>query len=273
MTKFTVADDFGDFYQREGYVVVRDAFDHAELEAAREDVFRLFETRLRPVNVGGLKGLDLLAEFYTRDRKKWQQAARRMFDLLSIYRLAAKPQVLEIVGKLGLQRPMISTRPEVRTDMPADTQYTQPWHQDWRYGQGSLNSVTFWVPLHDVGVENGTVDVMPDTHTMGYIDCEELSNPRRFSIPEAAIAGRPHFPAILRQGEALVFSQMLVHRSGFNRSGVPRLTTQIRFVDYVEPRFVEEGLPSPQTSDLLWSRTPSAADMATVFPRRDAPRT
>jgi ectoine hydroxylase-related dioxygenase (phytanoyl-CoA dioxygenase family) len=266
MTKFNLADDYSDFYQREGYVVIRDAFDAAELAAAKADLFELFETRLQPVNDRGLKGLDLLTEFYTRDRQKWQQCARRMFDLLSIYRLATKPQVLDIVRTLGLRRPMISTRPEVRTDMPADTQYTQPWHQDWRYGQGSLNSVTFWVPMHDVGVENGTVDVMPATHTLGYIDCEELLNPRRFSIPEAVIAGRPFFPAILKQGEALVFSQMLVHRSGFNSSGVPRLTTQIRFVDYLEPRFVLEGLPSPQSSDLLWARTPSAADMVSVFP-------
>lgn len=273
MTKFNVNDDFAAFYQREGYVVIQDAFSHDELAAAKADIFEVFETRLRSVNDEGLKGLDLLQAFYTRDKKKWQQCARRMYDLLSIYRLAAKPEVLEIVRKLGLKRPMISTRPEVRTDMPADTLYTQPWHQDWRYGQGSLNSVTFWVPLVDVGVENGTVDVMPATHTAGYIECEELSNPRRFSIPDAAVPRLPYFPAILKQGEALVFSQMLVHRSGFNSSGVPRLTTQIRFVDYLEPRFVEEGLPSPQSSDLLWSRTPSAADMTTVFPGVAAPRT
>lgn len=266
MTRFDVADDYRDFYQREGYVVIRDAFDAAELEAARAELFEMFERRLAVVNDRGLKGLDLLAHYYTADRPKWQQCARRMYDLLSIYRLAAKPQVLEIVRKLGLERPMISTRPEVRTDMPGDVQYTQPWHQDWRYGQGSLNSVTFWVPLHDVNVANGTVDVMPGTHVLGYLECEELLKPRRFAIPDASMPASPSFPAIMKQGEALIFSQMLVHRSGFNSSGRPRLTTQIRFVDYAEPRFVAQGLPSPQSSGMLWERTPSAADMAAIFP-------
>ena len=271
MRKFTLSDDFASFYQKEGYLVVSDAFNAPELAAIQADIFDLFESRFRDINPAGLRGIDLLAHYHTENRPAWQQCARRMYDLLGIYRLACKPQVLEIVSKLGLRKAMISTRPEVRTDMPHDEQYTQGWHQDWRYGQGSLNSVTFWVPLHDVGEEQGTVAVMPGTHTMGYLACDELLNPRRFVIPDEAIAGRPSFPVELKKGDALVFSQMLVHRSGYNRSGRPRLTTQIRFVDYAERRFVDQGLPSPVSSDLLWDPTPSAADLAAIFPGAPPP--
>lgn len=265
MKKFTLSDDFASFYQEEGYVVISDAFSAPELAAIRTDIFDLFESRFREINPAGLRGIELMAHYHGENRAAWHQCARRMYDLLGIYRLACKPQVLEVVSKLGLAKPMISTRPEVRTDMPRDEQYTQGWHQDWRFGQGSLNSVTFWVPLHDVSEENGTVEVMPGTHTMGYLACDELLNPRRFVIPEDTLAGRPFFPVEIKQGDALVFSQMLVHRSGYNRSGQPRLTTQIRFVDYAERRFVEQGLPSPVSSDLLWEATPSAADMAAIF--------
>ena len=273
MTTFAVADDFAAFYQTHGYVILRDAFDAVEIARIQADVFDLYDTRFRSLNDAGMAGLDLLAHFHAHDRSRWQQCARRMFDLLSVYRLAAKPQVLEVLATLGLQKPMISTRPEVRTDMPRDEQYMQGWHQDWRYGQGSLNSVTFWVPLHDVGVDHGTVEVMPATHLMGYLECEELSNPRRFVIPEALLGSRPSFPVPLKQGEALVFSQMLVHRSGYNRSGRPRLTTQLRFVDYAESQFIDQGLPAPATSDLLWNRTPSAADMTAVFRPLSLPAT
>lgn len=266
MKKFTLSDDFAPFYQEQGYVIVSDAFSAPELAGIRSEILDLFETRFRDLNPAGLRGIELLAHYHAENRPIWHQCARRMYDLLGIYRLACKPQVLEVVSKLGLRKPMISTRPEVRTDMPRDEQYTQGWHQDWRYGQGSLNSVTFWVPLHDVGEENGTVAVMPGTHTMGYLACDELLNPRRFVIPESLIAGRPSFPVELTQGDALVFSQMLVHRSGYNRSGQPRLTTQIRFVDYEERRFVDQGLPSFVGSDLHWEPTPSAADMAAIFP-------
>lgn len=266
MKKCSLSDDFASFYRDEGYVVISDAFSAPELAAIRDDIFDLFESRFSDRDTGGRRGIDLLAHYHGADRPAWQQVARRMFDLLSIYRLAAKPQVLEVVSKLGLAKPMISTRPEVRTDMPRDEQYMQGWHQDWRYGQGSLNSVTFWVPLHDVDEANGTVEVMPGTHVLGYLECEELLNPRRFVIPEASIPHRPSFPVVIKQGDALVFSQMLLHRSGYNRSESPRLTTQIRFVDYAERRFVAQGLPSPSSSELLWKQTPSAADMAAIFP-------
>lgn len=266
MNKFSVSDDYAPFYQQEGYVVFTDAFSAAELNAIRSDIFDVFESRFRGIDAAGRRGIELLAYQYAENRPLWQQCARRMFDLLSIYGLASKPQVVDIVKTLGLAKPMISTRPEVRTDMPRDEQYMQGWHQDWRYGQGSLNSVTFWVPLHDVTEENGTVEVMPGTHTLGYLECEELSNPRRFVIPDASIPARPSFPCRLKQGEALVFSQMLLHRSGFNSSGLPRLTTQIRFVDYAEPRFLAQGLPSPQSSAMMWAQPPSAADMAAMFP-------
>jgi phytanoyl-CoA hydroxylase len=172
-----------------------------------------------------------------------------MWDLLGVYSLAAGPAVDTALRKLGLGEPMISTRPEVRTDMPGDEHYMQPWHQDWRYGQGSVNAVTIWTPLRDVGVENGTIDVMPRTHLLGYPETEELE----------------YGPAEMRFGEAIVFSQRLVHRSGFNRSGRARVTVQTRFSDAAEPDFVRRGFPTPAGSELVWDAPPSRADVESVF--------
>jgi ectoine hydroxylase-related dioxygenase (phytanoyl-CoA dioxygenase family) len=267
MRKFKLADDFGSFYRQEGYVILSDAFRHDEIAQVRADVLDLFESRFRAANAGARKGIDLLTHHYHQDKELWRQCAKRMFDLLSVYGLAAKPEVLEVLSRLGLQKPMISTRPEVRTDMPRDEQYMQGWHQDWRYGQGSYNSVTFWVPMHNVRVENGTIDVMPKTHLLGYLDCEEVPNPRRFVIQETQIKGFPFFPVELEQGEAVVFSQMLVHRSGYNRSEHPRLTTQLRFVDRADHRFAGNGFAYPRGSEMVWSSQPTANELIEVFGR------
>jgi ectoine hydroxylase-related dioxygenase (phytanoyl-CoA dioxygenase family) len=149
--------------------------------------------------------------------------------------------------------------------MPQDQQYMQPWHQDWRSGQSSLNSITIWVPLHDVREENGAIDVMPQTHRWGLLQTEELSNPRRFLVNDPIIEGCQYFPAEIKQGESVAFSQMLVHRSGFNRTNQPRITVQLRFGDYAEPHFVARGLPVPAGSDLLWNPPPSEREMKQVF--------
>lgn len=266
LSKFSLSEDFIGFYRENGYVIIKDLFSREELGRARSEIYTLFETSLRDINEEGLSGPDLMTSYYQKEKERWQRCAKRMYDLLGVYSLAAKSQVAEVLKRLGLQTPIISTRPEVRTDMPGDDQYMQPWHQDWRSGQGSLNSVTIWAPLHDVRVKNGAIEIVPGSHLLGYLEVEELSNPRRFSIIDQRVSEMSSMPVELDFGEVALFSQMLVHRSGRNQSGTPRLTVQIRFLDYSESLFLENGLPSPRTSsEMLWERPPSADDMRHYF--------
>jgi ectoine hydroxylase-related dioxygenase (phytanoyl-CoA dioxygenase family) len=265
LERFSINDDIAGFYRENGYVVLTDLHSDDEVVRAREEVFALFARRFADLNADDLREERLLEHYYESERDRWRECARRMWDLLGVYSLAASPAVNQVLRTLGLREPIISTRPEVRTDMPGDQQYMQPWHQDWRYGQGSANAVTIWTPLRDVGVENGTIDVMPRTHLLGYLETEELTDPRRFSIVDPLIDDLPYEPAEMRLGEAIVFSQLLVHRSGFNRSGRARVTIQTRFSDAAEPEFVRNGYPTPQGSALVWDAPPSRADAEAVF--------
>jgi phytanoyl-CoA hydroxylase len=254
------------FYRANGFVILTDVFDAPEVTRVRDDVVALFKRRLASIDEGNAADdLELINRYYESHKNLWRQCAQRMWDVLSVYGLGVRPAVIETLHRLGLEAPMISTRPEVRTDMPGDVDYMQPWHQDWRYGQGSINSVTFWLPFQDVSSENGTIDVMPGSHLLGYLETEELSNPRRFSIVDRRIQGLPYEPVVMELGEAIVFSQLLVHRSGFNRSGLPRLTMQMRFTDYAEQRFLENGFPAPSSSALLWDRPPTASELEQAF--------
>jgi phytanoyl-CoA hydroxylase len=265
LERYSIHDDIAQPYRENGYVVLTDLYSQDELRRTRAQIFAHFERRFADLNEDGLREEGLLEHFYGSERDRWRECARRMWDLLGVYSLAAGAAVDAALRKLGLGEPMISTRPEVRTDMPGDERYMQPWHQDWRYGQGSVNAVTIWTPLRDVGVENGTIDVMPRTHLLGYLETEELSNPRRFSIVDPQIEEFEYEPAEMRFGEAIVFSQLLVHRSGFNRSGRARVTVQTRFSDAAEPDFVRHGFPTPAGSELVWDAPPSRADVESVF--------
>jgi phytanoyl-CoA hydroxylase len=265
LKRFSVQDDVSAFYREHGFVIFSDLFDARDIAQTRDDVLALFERRFESINGGGATGLDLVNAYYASHKTLWRQCAQRMWDILSVYELAVRPGVRDTLRRLGLAAPIISTRPEVRTDMPGDSHYMQPWHQDWRYGQGSVNSVTFWLPFQDVDIENGTIDVMPGSHLLGYLEVEELKDPRRFSIVDPRIEELPYEPVVMELGEVIVFSQLLVHRSGFNRSGLPRLTMQMRFTDSAEPRFLENGFPAPATSELLWDHPPTAAEVGRVL--------
>jgi len=266
LKRFSIDDDLYPFFCENGFVVVTDLFESQALTEARHDLFRLFQERLKDCNPNGLEGIELLTYFYDNEKERWRQAARRMYDLVSVYRLAVQPRLSGLLRRLGLRSPLIDSRPEVRTDMPHDRQYIQPWHQDWRYGQGSLNSVSIWTALHDVTVANGTIDVMPGTHRFGYLACDELTNPRRFVILDPRIDEIPFTSAELTLGEAVIFSQFTVHRSGYNASDKPRLSVQLRFSDFEEPKFIANGMQTPSGgSDLLWPEPPDEAALGKMF--------
>ncbi len=254
---------YREFFREQGYTILSNIFSRSELETARNEVLELFALRAGASRAAF--GLRELQELYERDLETFRSATTRMWDMLGIYGLASAGELHGVLRGVGLVTPIISTRPEVRTDMPGDKRYTQPWHQDWRFGQGSANAVTIWTPLGDTTVENGTVEVLPGTHLLGYLECREISDPRRFEIVDRRIESLQPVRVELRFGEALVFSQMLVHRSGHNRSGLPRLSTQQRFSDLRDESFAREGHPSPTTSEIVWSVPPDADTMRRIY--------
>jgi ectoine hydroxylase-related dioxygenase (phytanoyl-CoA dioxygenase family) len=263
LQKFSLNEDFSKFYNENGYVILRDLFPKNELERVRQDVFDLFDTRFSDNNKDGLSGYELLVRHYGTDI--WRQCAKRMWDLVSVLGLAANPNVNEVLRKIDLRKPLISTRPEIRTDMPKDQKYRQPWHQDWRYAQGSYNAATFWIPLQKVTIENGTIDIIPKSHLLGLLGTEELQNPRRFSITDPRIEKMPYFPVELEIAECVAFSQMLVHRSGENVTKSPRLSAQLRYTDYSESSFITQGYPVASSSELIWKDLPSENDMERIY--------
>lgn len=103
------------------------------------------------------------------------------------------------------------------------------------------------------------------THLLGYLETEDLSNPRRFTIADPLIDDLAHEPAEIRLGEAILYSPLLVHRSRPNRSGRARATIQTRFSDAAEPEFLRNWFPTPPASALGWDAPPPRADREAAF--------
>lgn len=267
MKKFSVRDDFTDFYRENGFVILTDVFEEGELSQVREDIHALWETRFEGIANGNLAGDEIITEYYESHGSEWGECASEMWNLPSVMRLGPKETVLEAVRKTGIEQPIATSRPQVRVDMPEDSEYRIPWHQDWRFGQGSLNSVTMWIPHHDVAAENGAIDVKPRTHTLGYLDVVQKENPRRFIIESDEIHDYGESTMELDLGEVVLFSQFLAHQSGYNSTDQPRITTQIRYSDFAEPRFVEEGFPSPDSSetDIVWEQPPTREELEEIL--------
>jgi phytanoyl-CoA hydroxylase len=104
-----------------------------------------------------------------------------------------------------------------------------PWHQDggsfWGLDRDPILQV--WTALDDVPEQAGCVEVVPGSHRDG------LATPLGGLIPESVARTRAHLGLLLpaRAGEALLLHNQVWHRSGVNRSGLPRRALSVCYMN------------------------------------------
>lgn len=105
-----------------------------------------------------------------------------------------------------------------------------PWHQDdgrfW--GIDRSPCLQIWTGLDDAPVDAGCVEVLPGSHLQG------LATPQGGTVPadvRAAVdAERRALPLPTRAGEALLIHNHVWHRSGGNRTPLPRRAIGISYI-------------------------------------------
>lgn len=101
-----------------------------------------------------------------------------------------------------------------------------PWHQDNGYAPTLPEEyVTCWLALDDATRENGCIWVLPGSHTRGTVKHRAAGPSFRsgYDGPEPGIA------VPVKRGEVLLFSSLILHRSGPNVTERPRRSWIIQF--------------------------------------------
>lgn len=108
-----------------------------------------------------------------------------------------------------------------------------PWHQDEaysdpRYDHGNL---TFWMPLQDVGLNDGCMIYMPGTSQMGVLEHRSLHDDPHTHAFECAVDFSHQQPVAvpLEAGACVVHGQRTLHRSTNNESPVDRYAYLLTF--------------------------------------------
>jgi hypothetical protein len=144
----------------------------------------------------------------------------------------ADPAILNPVRALGLASPVAGTAPTVRIDRPRDEVHRTPAHQDWWFSLLSPNCVTVWFPVRPLDREMGLLEVVAGSHHRGAIafrtNLESNNNP---FCPQEEWPDSAFHPVEVGEDAAVIFSQYLLHRSGFNLSTRTRLSVQLRYND------------------------------------------
>jgi phytanoyl-CoA hydroxylase len=262
-------------YRRDGYLHLRSFFLRDEIEAIRRDALRVFEQQIRATDTAARLCASeqdteqSLFRLFRQDVPRFASCGKQIQHLVSLHQLALDARILDLLAGLGLAFPNISTRPVLYFNSRHLATKEVYWrvfaHQDWRSMQGSLNSVVVWLPLHDIDRDLGALEIVPASHRLGLLTTEVVE---RFGKVDRF--GDSDFQSIeVEQGDLLVFSAFLVHRSGTNCTDSIRWSCHFRYNDLAERTFVDRGYPHAYVyhpvDELMTPGFPQTEDVRRLF--------
>ncbi|MEW5683388.1 MAG: phytanoyl-CoA dioxygenase family protein [Pseudomonadota bacterium] len=265
-------------YQRDGYVVVRGLIPEATLESVAGELATAFHARAQALGLDVAATTDhagfsrLLTAVFDADQRSYMATAKMTQALASMHSLASGPEVVGVVRDLGLTIPVVSTKPVIHymadaLKITGGYHKTAP-HQDWRSVQGSLDGLTIWAPLFDVGPRDYPLEIVPGSHLKGLLPAVE--DRPNWRVDDSLWSDADFQPLSLARGDAVFFSGFTVHRTGVQGGECVRTAFSFRFNNLLEPTYVERNFPDPYLYRPDWTLLregfPSRAELARVFP-------
>jgi phytanoyl-CoA hydroxylase len=102
-----------------------------------------------------------------------------------------------------------------------------PWHQDNGYRVIEPEEyLSCWIALSDATTDNGCLWVLPGSHRQGLIPHEDTPIGK-----QCYFGSNPGVAVQVKKGGLVIFSSMLVHRSGPNRSKDVRKSFLVQYTD------------------------------------------
>lgn len=239
-------------FKQDGYIVLKNFFNKEEINKIYTEARNLFAIQIERV-LG--KKVDIndrdtfeqaMFEFFEKDFTTFVNTGKQVQHLISLHRLGTDEKIVNVLKSLGYEFPTIGVRPAMQFNSRYLSKGGSHWklgaHQDWRTGQGSLDSIVMWFPLVDCGEDLGSLQIIPKSHTWGLLDADTsgYTGSIQADIPEES-----YVQTEFEVGDLLVFSAFLVHRSGNNITNNIRWSVQLRYNNMAEPTFLERGVPMP----------------------------
>jgi phytanoyl-CoA hydroxylase len=263
-----------DFRER-GAILLEGFFSKDEIERVRMDAKQVFAAQLRRRGLLGSGDVpeatfeSALFEYFEQYFDDFVNCGKQIQHLVSLHRLSLDARIMEVLEELGIGFPNINTRPVLYFNNPRLAKEEVYWrvfaHQDWRSMQGSLDGVVVWVPLADTDVALGAIEVVPGSHRLGLMTKEVVSG---FGHVEG-FTDNDFVPVEVEQGDALIFSAFLVHRSGTNVTDSIRWSCHFRYNNLAEETFIARGYPHSfmykPAEELITPDFPTPEQLGEVF--------
>jgi phytanoyl-CoA hydroxylase len=263
-----------ELYETDGYIVIPDLLDQADLEPARQameakvsmiadDLYaeglitdkltqRPFEYRLADL-FKGLTDRDFLK--YGRG---WRDRMPGYFTLMS------NPKILDavesLIGGELYSNPVYNVRPKV----PRVAAGAVPWHQDKSYWPTARANpvITVWIPLVEANLENGCLHIKPKTHKQRVLKWyhESYTGTGYTALKDSQLGKRETVALPVKAGTAIIFNDRVLHMSTPNLSDSVRWSVDLRYQPTDQDPMPQHGVGFLARSSKYPERVATLAD-------------
>lgn len=264
-------------FNRDGFVILRKFLDKEVINTIYTDARKIFAVQIKRVTGKSVDIYDrdefenAMFAFFEKDFNAFVNTGKTVQHTFSLHRLGLDPQIENVLKEVGLSSPIIGARAAMQFNSRfLSKDGSKHWkldaHQDWRTGQGSLDSTVIWFPMVDAGADIGALQVIPGSHKIGL---KESSTSGYQGGITADLNEGEFVQTQFEVGDILVFSAFLIHQSGNNITNNIRWSVQLRYNNLDEPTFIERGYPmayiyKPET-ELVTPDFPTVAQLREVF--------
>jgi len=230
-----------------GIIVLRNYFNKSITKKLKKQIYKIFNFQiLNGKNNYSLKEHALydsaITNLYLKNNDAFLTCAKMLQNIPYLHQISSSSKTINLLEKLGLKNPSICYTPLIMFNSIILNKYITPLHQDWRSMQGSLDSVVLWSPLLDVDNNFGNIEFIPGTHKLGlqHTDKDEWFRHISENNFQNNIISIKLF-----EGDLIVFSSFLIHKTGINHNNRIRWSMQFRYNNLSEETFIRRKYPYP----------------------------
>ena len=247
MTQATVSqsrlnDSDLDFFHREGYLVVPDVLDPADMQAAIDEIRQAIDTIAKDLVAQGELSRDY-AEFGFEHRlakisAETDKAALAIWNGVlhgpGIFSLITHRKLLDLAEALCGPELVASSVYRLRPKIPNYSYGAVPWHQDSGYFEPFCDEhlvVTMWLPLVDATPDNGCLWVLPRQHDKPLYPHRGAEGKAYLEIDESDLPdrGKDAVCCPVPKGGVLLMTNRTPHVSYENRTDIVRWSMDLRY--------------------------------------------
>lgn len=229
-------------YLEEGYLVAKKLLDADSLNELSRDLDERVSGVAKKLHAEGrlsalcddvpfdrrLAALCRAAKDSNSARELWRSVELKYFDIPTngMFRMMSHPALLDVVEQIIGPEILFHPQSNVRAKLPRHDEGLVPWHQD-SVGLSPDSEktfiVNFWIPLVDVTMDMGGMQVMRGKHHKG----PELS--KEFAIADSKLPKDEIVDCPIPRCGALMIQKRTIHRSVPNTSEKVRWSLDFRF--------------------------------------------